>query len=387
MPDTMAVRAFLEDRHLQLAKEVAAFVRKEIAPLPVVEEDEDAREQATGILRLLGKAGWVEHAVGETPDLRSACLVRECLGDSSSLADAVFALQCLGSTPLRLAGSPEMQEEWLPKAIGGEAMMAFAMTESEAGSDVAAMGTRAVRDGKDYLIQGSKTFISNAGLADAYVVFASTDPAQGKKGISAFLVEASNPGLQFTGAQVLSAPHPLGNISFTDCRVPGSARIGQEGEGFRIGMATLDRLRTTVAAASCGMAGRALEEAMRHAEKRNQFGQPLSRFQIIQDKIAGMATELAASRLLVYRAAWEKDTGAPDSPISSSMAKAFATEAAQRIVDQSLQIHGGRGMLAENIVERLYRAVRALRIYEGTTEVLHLVIANQLFRARKEAGK
>lgn len=383
MHDTTAVRAFLDDRHVALAETASAFVRKEISSLPVVEEDDDARDQAVGILRLLGKAGWVEYAVGETPDLRASCLVRECLGGASSLADAVFALQCLGATPIRLSGSDELREEWLPKAIRGETMMAFAMTESGAGSDVAGMTTTAVRGDDGYVIQGAKTLISNAGIADAYVVFASTDPSKGKKGISAFLVEASNPGLHYKGAQVLSAPHPLGEIAFVDCRVAASARIGEEGEGFRIGMATLDRLRTTVAAASCGMAGRALEEAMCHAETREQFGQSLSRFQIIQDKIASMATELTASRLLVYRAAWEKDTGAPDSPISSSMAKAFATEAAQRIVDQSLQIHGGRGMLAENIVERLYRAVRALRIYEGTSEVLHMVIANHLFRARK----
>jgi acyl-CoA dehydrogenase len=387
MPDTASIRAFIDDRHLDLVSNVIPFVRKEIFPLPAVEEDEDARDQAKGILTLLGKTGWVDFAVGETPDLRSACLVREGLGGASSLADAVFALQCLGATPIRLAGSSEMKSTWLPKAVSGEAMMAFAMTEAEAGSDVGAMTTTAVREGSGYVINGAKTLISNAGIADAYVVFASTDPGQGKKGISAFLVEASNPGLKFLGPQVLSAPHPLGEISFLDCRVEESARLGEEGEGFKIGMATLDRLRTTVAAASCGMAERALEEAMSHAEKRNQFGQTLSRFQLIQDKIASMATELTASRLLVYRAAWEKDTGQPDSPISSSMAKAFATEAAQRIVDQSLQIHGGRGLLAENIVERLYRAVRALRIYEGTSEVLHLVIANQLFRARKGSEK
>ncbi len=383
MPDTTSICAFLEESHRDLVSQVTSFVRKEIAPLPAVEEDGDARDQAKGILTLLGKTGWVDFAVGDSPDLRSACLVREGIAGASSLADAVFALQCLGATPIRLAGSDQMKAEWLPRAVSGEAMMAFAMTESEAGSDVGAMSTTAVRDGDEYVLQGSKTLISNAGLADAYVVFASTDPSQGKKGISAFLVEATNPGLQFKGAQVLSAPHPLGEISFVDCRVKESARLGEEGEGFKIGMATLDRLRTTVAAASCGMAERALEEAMTFAENRVQFGQTLSRFQMIQDKIASMATELTASRLLIYRAAWEKDTGQPDTPISSSMAKAFATEAAQRIVDQSLQIHGGRGMLAENIVERMYRAVRALRIYEGTSEVLHLVIANQLFRARK----
>jgi acyl-CoA dehydrogenase len=258
-------------------------------------------------------------------------------------------------------------------------MGAFAMTEAEAGSDVAAIATRATKDGDGYVLSGRKSFISNAGIADFYVVFASTDPAAAGKGISAFLVPADARGLRFS-AQVLSAPHPLGEVIFEDCRIPAANRLGDEGRGFALGLKTLDRMRATVGAAATGMAARALEEATAHARVRKQFGKPLAEFQLVQEKLARMATELVAARLLVYRAAWEADRGQERVTLEAAMAKSYATEAAQRIVDEAVQILGARGVMASHPVDRLYRAVRALRIYEGTTEIQRLVIAGQLLQ-------
>ncbi len=285
-----------------------------------------------------------------------------------------------------MATDVKQRAAWLDPAIGGDAMAAFAMTERQAGSDVAAISTRAERDGDDYVLDGKKTLISNAGLADFYVVFASTDPAKGRRGLSAFYVPANTPGLRFAGPQVMSAPHPLGELSLEGCRVPGAQRLGAEGDGFRLGMATLDRLRPTVAAAGCGMAARALREAVRHALGREQFGRPLSDFQLIQDKLGRMATELTAARLLVYRAAFERDTGAERTNAESAMAKAYATEAAQGIVDQAVQIFGGLGVLADHPVDLLYRSVRALRIYEGTTEIQRLIVAGQVIDEARARG-
>ncbi|HKY60844.1 MAG TPA: acyl-CoA dehydrogenase family protein, partial [Gemmatimonadota bacterium] len=287
----------------------------------------------------------------------------------------------LGSTPIILGGAPALRERWLPAVASGEAMAAFAMTEPEAGSDVASMATSARRDGEGWILDGVKTFISNAGIADFYTVFASTDPGRGHKGIACFVVPAHADGLVFEGPQVLSAPHPLGTIRFDGCRVPADSRVGDEGQGFKLGLATLDRLRATVAAAACGMAARALDEALAHAVERRQFGKPLAEFQLVQEKLARMAIDLAAARLLTYRTAWEKDRGAERVTLEAAMAKAFATEAAQRIVDDAVQILGGRGVLAEHPVDRLYRSIRALRIYEGTTEIQHLVIAGKLIEA------
>ena len=282
--------------------------------------------------------------------------------------------------PLALAGSDAVKQRWLPAVANGEAMAAFAMTEPEAGSDVGSMTTRAVRDGYDYKLDGGKTLISNAGIADFYTVFAVTEPGIGPRGLSAFVVPAETQGVHLLSAQVMSAPHPLGNMAFDAVRLPVDWRLGEEGEGFKIGMRTLDRLRATVAAAACGMAARALEEALAHARERRQFGKTLADFQLIQGKLATMATELAAARLLVYRAAWEADNGAERVTLQSAMAKSYATEAAQRIVDQAVQIIGGRGVLADHPVDHLYRSVRALRIYEGTTEVQQLIIARELLR-------
>ncbi len=384
IPDPSPVRAFLEKRHLELAGKASRMCAREIASRPEPADDAAARREARDLLELLGDGGWLGPIAAQ--DFRACCLVREALAGASPLADAVFALQGLAATPLVLAGECEPRQRWLGPAVRGRAMGAFAMTEPEAGSDVASLTTRAVRDGDDYVLDGRKAFISNAGIADFYVVFAATDPGAGRRGVSAFVVPAGAPGLRFAGPQVLSSPHPLGEIELDGCRVPAAARIGEEGRGLGIGLATLDRLRPTVAAAACGMAARALGEALFHAVSRRQFGRPLADFQLVQDKLARMSTELTAARLLTYRAAWERDGGAERTTVESAMAKAHATEAAQRIVDEAVQILGGRGVLADHPVDRLYRSVRALRIYEGTTEIQRLIIAGHLVEATRRGG-
>jgi acyl-CoA dehydrogenase len=376
IPDPQPIRAFLEDRHAVFAAEVGAFAAKEIAPQPAPPDDAAARREARSLLARLGAGGWLEPI--RRQDWRSCSLAREALAAASSLADAVFALQGLGTLPLLLADNAPVRERWVADAVAGRAMAAFAMTEREAGSDIAAIATTARRDGQSYVLNGAKSYISNAGIADFYVTFASTDPAAGGKGISCFVVPADSPGFRYVGPQIMSAPHPLGEIAFEDCRVPTSNRLGEEGRGFALGLKTLDRLRATVGAAACGMAARALHEALKHARGRRQFGKPLAEFQLIQAKLARMAIDLTAARLLVYRAAWAADGGAERVTLEAAMAKAFATEAAQRIVDDAVQVLGGAGVLASHPVDRLYRAVRALRIYEGTTEIQHLVIAGQI---------
>ena len=372
------IQPFLEPQHVDFSVRVMEFARRQIATLPPPADDAAARLQAKEILALLGSGRWLI-PIGQE-DWRSCCLVREALGAASPLADAVFALQALGTVPILMAGSKALKDQWAVAALEGRAMGGFAMTEPEAGSDVAAMGTTARRDGSDYVLDGGKTLISNAGIADFYAVFALTDPGKGAKGISCFLVPADAPGVRFVRPLVLSSPHPLGEVAFEGCRVPAANRIGEEGEGYKIGLATLDRLRPTVGAAACGMAFRALAEAIQHAQARKQFGKPLAEFQLVQEKLSRMYTDLTAARLLVYRAAWEKDQGADRITLEAGMAKAFATESAQRIIDDAVQILGGRGVLADNPVDRLYRSVRALRIYEGTTEIQHLVIASQLLK-------
>ncbi|MEO7795477.1 MAG: acyl-CoA dehydrogenase family protein, partial [Thermoanaerobaculia bacterium] len=349
-------------------------------PLLPPADDGAARAAARGLVAALGEEGLLAGATSAEPDLRALCLTREALAGASPLADALFALQALGSMPITLAGTAELRDRWLPEVAAGRAIAGFAMTEPEAGSDVGAIATTARRDGPDYVLDGVKSFISNAGIADFYCVFASTDPTQGTRGISCFVVPAATPGLRFVAPYVLSEPHPLGELAFEGCRVPASARLGAEGEGFKIGMRTLDLLRPTVAAAACGMAARALAEGLAHARSRRQFGSALADFQLVQLKLARMATDLDAARLLTYRAAWERDRGAERVTREAAMAKLFATEAAQRIVDDAVQILGGRGVLAGSTVDRLYRAVRALRIYEGTSEIQHLVIARELLR-------
>jgi len=378
-PDIGPVAAFLESRHTDVAAAVNTFGREQLAGHPDPETDGEARTRARVLVPLLARAG-LGRAVS-TLDLRAVALIREGLAWHSPLADEVYALQALGSIPIRLGGSEAVRNRWLPAIDGGEVMCGFAMTEPEAGSDVGAMTTRATRDGKEWVLEGRKAFISNAGIADLYTVFATTDPSKGAKGISAFLVPADTPGLRFAGAQVMSAPHPLGELAFENCRIPSDQILGEPGRGLGLGLATLDRLRATVGASACGMAARALDEAVAHVKRRKQFGKPLADFQLTQDRIARMATELHAARLLVYRAVWAKDEGADRVTLESAMAKSYATEAAQRIVDGAVQLLGGRGVLADHPVDRLYRAVRALRIYEGTTEIQRLLIARDVLGA------
>ncbi|MFN7941259.1 MAG: acyl-CoA dehydrogenase family protein [Thermoanaerobaculia bacterium] len=381
------VAPFLEPDRAPDLEAARRFACERLRPRPVPADDAAARREARELLVLLGAAGWLREAIPAAwggaraaVSVRALCALREAAGEASPLADAVLALQALGATPIALAGEESLRRRWLPEVAAGRAMAAFAMTEPEAGSDVAALATTARRDGADYVLDGRKWLISNAGIADFYSVFASTDRAAGSRGVSCFLVPAGTAGLRFVGAQVLSEPHPLGEIALESCRVPADHRLGGEGEGFKLGMRTLDRLRATVAAAACGMAGRALAEALAHAASRRQGDGALADLQLVQAKLAAMATELEAARLLTWRAAWEIDRGAGRGTREVAMAKLFATEAAQRVVDQAVQILGGRGVLAESITDRLYRAVRALRIYEGTSEIQHLVIARQILR-------
>jgi len=374
----------LEDNHRRLADQVDRFVREQLRGADLGETED---EQALYLVRALAREGLLTHTVpGEfesgasSLDVRALCVVRERLCYESSLADLMFAMQGLGSFPVALAGTDEIKRQLLPKVKSGDAIAAFAITEPEAGSDVSALQTTAHRDGAGYVLDGIKTFISNAGLADFYTVFAKTDAAKGSKGISAFVVEKHASGFYFEEKIELIAPHPIGRIRFDGCRVPLSNLLGEEGEGFKIAMRTLDTFRPTVGAAAVGLAWRALDEAISYARRRVQFGRPLAEFQVTQMKLAEMATELEAARLLVYRAAWKKDTEAGRVTLESAMAKLFATEAAQRIIDAAVQIHGGTGVVRGSVVEHLYREVRALRIYEGTSEIQKLVIAGQLLR-------
>lgn len=372
----MTVDAFLDTSHHALAARVAEYAAREVATAPEPVDDGAARVEARRLLSRLGADGWFG-SVG-AQDLRALCLVREAVAGASPLADAVVALQALGGTPFVIAGRDDQRERWLAPIVKGEAMAAFAMTEPEAGSDVAAMRTTAARDGDGWVLHGEKHLISNAGIADVYVLFAVTTPGAGSRGITAFVVPGDTPGLFLAEAQVLSAPHPLGRIRLERCRLPGDAVLGEVDRGFKLGMMTLDRIRPSVGAAACGMAARALDEALRHTTTRRQFGQLLSDFQLVREKLGRMATELDAARLLVYRAAWLKDGGAERITVAAAMAKSFATEAAQRIVDDAVQLVGGAGVLVGHPVERLYRAVRALRIYEGATDIQHLIVAGAL---------
>jgi acyl-CoA dehydrogenase len=376
---------FFEDSHRALARDLARWCEREIAPLEGM-EDEDLDGACREIVRRLGAEGWLRHTVALEPeparglDVRSLCLIRETLGRTSGIADFAFAMQGLGSGPLSLFGSEAQRRDWLPKVAAGEAIPAFALSEAEAGSDVAAMATTARRDGTDFVIDGEKTWISNAGLAHFYVVFCRF-PEAGEKGFAAFLVEADNPGLKVRERIDVLAPHPLGTITFQDCRVTADALIGEAGKGLRVALSTLDVFRSTVGAAALGFARRALDEAVDWTVRRRAFGKNLSEFQLTRGRLADMAVEVDASALLVYRAAWTRDAGADRNARvtrEAAMAKLYATEAAQRVIDQAVQLLGGRGVVAGSAVERLYREVRALRIYEGTSEIQRLVIAGQL---------
>jgi acyl-CoA dehydrogenase len=353
----------------------------------------DIDGEARLLVSRLGKDGLLAYVapkkfggVREEVQSRDFCLIREELAWGSALADTMFAVQALGSYPIVFAGTKEQKARYLPALARGQAIAAFALTEPEAGSDVTSLQTRAVKNGRGYRLTGVKHFISNAGIARTHVVFASTDPEKKGKGISAFIVEAGTPGLILKEKTALLSPHPIGVLAFADCFVPEDRRLGGEGDGLKIALRTLDALRCTVGAAAVGLAQRALDEALSYSQHRRQFGQALSGFQSTQLKLADMATEIEASRLLVYRAASANDRGEADLALKSAMAKLFATEAAQRIVDQAVQIHGGNGVVSGNMVERLYRDVRALRIYEGTSEIQKLVIARNLLKREQAHG-
>ncbi|HEY0544814.1 MAG TPA: acyl-CoA dehydrogenase family protein [Pyrinomonadaceae bacterium] len=379
---------FFTSAQRALAARVAEFAAREVEPRAREALNEDARFRE--LLALLAQADLLRYAVAEagTPfDTRSLCLTREALSYSSSLADLAFVMQGLGTYAISLAAPEHVRDFWLERAATGKAIAAFALTEPDAGSDVASLKTaaRRVRDdetgGEFYVIDGRKRFISNAGLADFYTVFARTGTRDdGRAEISAFVVGARMQGFRVSERTEMIAPHPIGEIEFESCRVPAEDMIGNAGDGLRLALQTLDTFRASVGAAACGMAGRALDESIAYAKTRVQFGRTLAGHQLIQEKLADMATELDAARLLVYRAAYLKDAGVERVTREASQAKLYATEAAGRIIDAAVQIHGGAGLVRGQIVERLYRDVRALRIYEGTSEIQKLVIASQLLK-------
>ena len=375
---------FFTPEHQNLARVVAQFAAREMEPHAGVEEDLDGL--ARHFVNLLAGAGLMNYAVAESRlDIRSLCLIREALSYSSSLADLAFAMQGLGTYAIAQAAPEHVREFWLARALTGKAIAAFALTEPDAGSDVASIQTSARRDGETYVINGRKRFISNAGIADFYTVFARTGTREdGRATLSAFVVGAKMQGFSVVERTSLMAPHPIGEIAFNDCRVPAEDMVGNEGDGFRLAMDTLDTFRASVGAAACGMARRALDEAISYATTRKQFGRLLGEHQLVQEKLADMVTELDAARLLVYRAAYARDT-APNTRVTreASEAKLFATEAAGRIIDSAVQIHGGAGLVRGSVVERLYRDIRALRIYEGTSEIQKLVIAGQLLKEKE----
>jgi alkylation response protein AidB-like acyl-CoA dehydrogenase len=386
LPDsTFLAWPFFEDHHRALACDLDAWCRGEIEPL----EEGDLDDTCRKIVRRLGAGGWLRRAVPDSAgrlDVRTLCLIRETLARFSGLADFCFALQGLGSGPISLFGSEDQRRTWLPRVASGKAIAAFALSEAEAGSDVAAMRTAARRDGEDWVLDGAKTWISNAGLADFYVVFCRL-PEIGERAFGAFLVEADNPGLRVAERIDVLAPHPLGTIAFEGCRVPAAAIVGEPGKGLKVALATLDVFRPTVGAAALGFARRALDEALGHAVRRQAFGKPLAEHQLTQGRLADMACDVDASALLVYRAAWTRDAGAERITREAAMAKLFATEAAQRVADAAVQLLGGRGVVAGAPVERLYREVRALRIYEGTSEIQRLVIAGQMIAGAANTGE
>jgi acyl-CoA dehydrogenase len=374
---------FFTPEHRKLSQELETFVEREIETLAFDERDHDQRTR--DYVSVLARGGVLNFAVATTADrkldVRSVCLIRETLAYSSALADAAFVMQGLGTYAISQAAPEHVRDFWLTRAAEGKAIGAFALTEPEAGSDVAAIKTTARRDGDAYVIDGIKRFISNAGIADFYTVFARTGTTDtGRAELSAFVVGARMPGFSLVERIPMMASHPIGEIKFEGCRVPAEDMVGKEGDGFRLAMETLDVFRSSVGAAACGMAGRALNEALQFSTSRKQFGRLLAEHQLIQEKLADMATELDAARLLVSRAAYLKDIGNARVTREASEAKLFATEAASRIIDNAVQIHGGTGLIRGSVVERLYRDVRALRIYEGTSEIQRLVIASQLLR-------
>ena len=373
---------FFEDRHRALAHETDAWATEHIT-----DDHGDVDAQCKALVRALGQGGWLRHAVGGTAhggaadqiDTRAICLIRETLARHSGLADFAFAMQGLGSGAISLDGTTAQKERYLPRVARGEAISAFALSEPDAGSDVAAMACAARVEGDHAVLDGEKTWISNGGIADFYVVFARTGEAPGSRGISAFIVDADTPGFEIAERIDVIAPHPLARLRFKNCRVPLSQRIGAAGEGFKVAMRTLDVFRTSVAAASLGFARRALDEALQRATTRKMFAGVLADFQLTQAKLATMATTIDSAALLTYRAAWQRDQGR-NVTREAAMAKLAATEGAQQVIDAAVQIWGGLGVQSGQTVERLYREIRALRIYEGASEVQQLIIARELLK-------
>jgi acyl-CoA dehydrogenase len=404
MPHTYLDWPFLAAGHRDLAGRLNEWAAARFAG-PAQPEDRESIDLACRqLVRDLGRAGWTRYcapmeAAQGTPssagaadfDVRAVTLIREVLASHDALADFAFAMQGLGSGPISLAGSPELKTRYLARVATGEAIAAFALSEADAGSDVAALRCRANRTSDGYALEGEKTWISNGGIADFYCVFARTsgpdarpDGSTSADGITAFVVDAATPGLSISRRIETLSPHPLATLAFRDCQVRLSQRLGAEGDGFRIAMRTLDVFRTSVAGAALGLAQRALNEALAHAASRTLFGKTLADFQLTQAALADMATGIDAARLLTYRAAWLRDTG-KRATREVAMAKMTATETAQQVIDRAVQLFGGRGVARGEVVERLYRDIRALRIYEGATEVQKLIIGRDLIRCAAEA--
>jgi acyl-CoA dehydrogenase len=372
---------FFEDHHRRFSATLTEWADATLASLP--HDDVDAACRA--YVKALGAAGFLKAVVPAEPDgrldVRTICLAREILAFRNGLCEFAFALQGLGTAPISLYGSAALKARYLPPARDGTVLAALAISEPEAGSDVAALATTAKPDGADHVrLDGIKTWISNGGIAGHYVVFARSGDAPGTKGLSAFVVDADAPGLKITERIDTIAPHPLATIRFDDVRVPVANRLGRSGEGFKVAMTVLDIFRPSVGAAALGFARRALHESVTHASTRKLFGAPLAELQMSQAAIADSATEVDAAALLVYRAAWTKDAGAERITREAAMAKMFATEAAQRVIDRAVQLHGGLGVTKGVKVEELYREIRALRIYEGATEVQKIVIAREALK-------
>ena len=374
---------FFNGEHRELAARLDQWAYDHL-PTVTANEHHDLDSTCKAIVKALGEAGFTTYAVPASAgghhdklDVRSLCLIRETLARHNALSDFAFAMQGLGSGPVSLFGSEAQQAGYLNAVAAGDKIAAFALSEPDAGSDVAGMSCRAQRDGDDWIINGTKTWISNAGIADFYTVFARTDDMGGAKGISCFIVEAGAPGFEVTERIDLVAPHPLGTLTFTDCRIPAAQLVGTEGKGFAIAMATLDVFRSTVAAAALGMARRALDETLDYTAERNIYGGTLGELQLVQSKIGEMALGVDSSALMIYRAAWTKDCAAERVTREAAMAKYHATETAQQVIDAAVQLHGGKGVTKGYIVEALYRDIRALRIYEGASEVQTTIIARQ----------
>jgi acyl-CoA dehydrogenase len=378
---------FFNETHRRFAESLAAWAQHEVAALI---DHTNVNLSCRKLVRALGDAGWLKAVVpaaygglSDRLDVRTLCLAREILAWHDSLADFAFAMQGLGTGSISLFGSEELKAKYLPPVRDGRHIAAFALSEPEAGSDVRALATTATADGPRHVrLDGVKTWISNGGIADHFVVFARTGEQPGAKGLSAFLVDAGTPGLSVAGEIEVIAPHPLATLRFVECRVPVANRLGAPGEGFKVAMATLEIFRTTVAAAALGLARRALAEAIDRAATRKVSGAPLADLQMTQSALADSAVEVDAAALLVYRAAWAKDTGTARITRESSSAKLFATEMAQRVIDRAVQIFGGHGVRVGVKVEALYREVRALRIYEGASEVQKVIISRELLKER-----